>query len=408
MKMKIQNHSKLLHDVQSALLSEPPDIAQLQSHVEENLSISPEVASALIYQVVKELNTNLFPPIVKLELIHTEGCNLACSYCFEKNILGYRKMPAEVATKAIDLLFDYSQNQQRLEITHFGGEPTLNFAAIKYVTEYVEQKASALGKSVDFHMTSNGVLIDENMAEYFSKHKIMVLLSIDGLEATHNKFRITKQGRGSFEQAIKGMEILKRKQPYIGVKMTVMPQNVPNLYDDVIGLHEMGVNHFIIGYATGIQWLPEDMDSFAKQLGRLYEWYRQNRSSKLRIDEFDGLEEHSPGSFGCMAGRTSMSVAVNGEISPCSKILGLNNKQLVAKLGDVTYGLTHIRTRYELNSCSSLISVCKTKGIAEDYDGGCWVENFDENRDIFQPSIQAHTFSLKKRYALSGCSGCKH
>jgi uncharacterized protein len=89
--MKIQNYSKLLHDVQSALLSESPEIAQLQSHVEENLSISPEVASTLIYQIVKELNIKLFPPIIKLELIHTEGCNLACSYCFEKNILGYRK-----------------------------------------------------------------------------------------------------------------------------------------------------------------------------------------------------------------------------------------------------------------------------------------------------------------------------
>jgi uncharacterized protein len=62
----------------------------------------------------------------------------------------------------------------------------LNFPAIRYVTEYVEQKAKAFGKSVDFHMTSNGVLIDETMAGYFSQHKIMVLLSIDGLESSHN------------------------------------------------------------------------------------------------------------------------------------------------------------------------------------------------------------------------------
>ena len=404
--MQILNNTKLLRDVESALLSESPDIAQLQSHVEENLSISHELSTTLIYEIVKELNFNLFPPIIKLELIHTEGCNLACSYCFEKNILGYKKMPADVARKAIDLLFDYSKNEKQLEITHFGGEPTLNFPAIKYVTEYAEEKASALGKSINFQMTSNGVLIDETMANYFSQHKIMVLLSIDGLESTHNKFRITKQGSGSFEQAIKGMKILKRTQGYIGVKMTVMPQNVPSLYDDVLGLYKMGVNHFIIGYASGIPWSEEDMNSFVEQLGRLYEWYKQNRSSGLKIDEFD--EEHEPGSFGCMAGRTSMSVAVNGEISPCSKILGLNNKQLVAKLGDVTYGMTHIRNRYELNSCSRLISICKTKGIADEYDGGCWVENFDENRDIFQPSMQAHNFTLKKRFALSGCSGYKH
>jgi uncharacterized protein len=257
-------------------------------------------------------------------------------------------------------------------------------------------------------MTSNGVLIDETMADYFSQHKIMVLLSIDGLESSHNKFRITKQGGGSFEHAIRGMETLKRKQPYIGVKMTVMPQNVPNLYDDVLGLHKMGVNHFIIGYASGIKWSPEDMSFFAKELARLHEWYKENRSRSLKIDEFDELEEDSPGYFGCMAGRTSISVAVNGEISSCSKVLGLNNKQLVSKLGDVTYGLSHIRNRYELNSCSRLISICKSKGIAEEYQGECWVENYDESGDISQPSMQAHIFSLLKRSALSKCSGCKH
>jgi uncharacterized protein len=409
MQMKIQDHRNLLDDIKSVLLSDSPAVAQLQNHVEEDLSLSPDMTRSLIYQVVKELNFNLFPPITKLELMHTEGCNLACSYCFEKNILGYKKMPADVAKKAVDLLLDYSQNEQKLEITHFGGEPTLNFPAIKYVTEYAEQKASALGKSIDFHMTSNGVLIDENMADYFSKHKIMVLLSIDGLESTHNKFRITKQGGGSFKQAIKGMEILKRTQRYIGVKMTVMPQNVPNLYDDVIGLYGMGVNHFIIGYASGIPWSQEDMSSFSKQLGRLYEWYKQMRCAGLRIDEFEELDASEQGYFGCQAGRNSMSVAINGEISPCSKVLGLNNKQLIAKLGDVTYGLTHLRNRSELNSCSQLISICKTKGVAENYQGGCWVENYDENRDINQPSMQAHTFSVLKRSALSGCSGCnKH
>ncbi len=70
------------------------------------------------------------------------------------------------------------------------------------------------------------------MVDYFSRHNIKVLLSIDGMELTHNRFRIDGQGCGTFDKVINGLK-LKKKQPYIGVKMTVMPPNVANLYDDV-------------------------------------------------------------------------------------------------------------------------------------------------------------------------------
>ena len=84
------------------------------------------------------------------------------------------------------------------------------------------------------------------MVDYFAQHKIKVLFSIDGLESSHNRYRVDKQGKGTFEKAMNGLKIMKKRQPYIGVKMTVMPQNVPDLFDDVVGLYEMRVNHFII------------------------------------------------------------------------------------------------------------------------------------------------------------------
>ncbi|HWQ20881.1 MAG TPA: radical SAM protein [Methanotrichaceae archaeon] len=331
-----------------------------------------------------------------MELILTEGCNLACSYCFEKEMVGYEKMSQSVARASVDLLFDYSLDEKELHITHFGGEPLLNFPMVQYVTEYAEEKAGLLGKSLELSMTSNGILLDESIANYLADHKISVLLSIDGCESTHNRFRIDRQGRGTFDKVIKGLRVLKRVQPWIGVKMTVMPENVPRLYEDVLGLYDLGVNQFIIGHATGVEWSGEGMNAYGEELRRVAQWYRGESRQDLKIAEFDHLDKAS-GYFGCRAGRNSISVSANGEISACSKVLSLNNRQLLAKLGDVRHGLTCFRNRAELISCSKLYSACEAQGIEKDFLGGCFASNYSDAHDIFQPSIQEYKFSLLER-----------
>ena len=385
---------------EKCLFSNPPNLSDLYAFLSKHRYPSPEYAQTVVYQVVLQLNAALFPPITKMELVLTEGCNLSCKYCFEKNMLRYRKMPLNIARGAVDLLFDYAQNEKDLHITHFGGEPTLNFEAMQHVTEYAEKKASRSGKSTSFGTTTNGVLLSHPMVDYFAEHKIKVLLSIDGLEITHNRFRVGKRGQGTFDQVMHGMRILKKVQPWIGIRMTVMPENVPNLFDDVLGLYEMGVNQFIIAYASGMKWSNEDMESYCKQLRKIFEWYKKERRQDLRIHHF---EEEDAGSnfFGCQAGRDSISVCPSGEISPCSKVLALNNNRLLGKLGDVTHGLTHFCNRLELVGCSQLQEACETKGIVTDFKGGCFASNYAENKDLFQPSIQSHIFDKARRLSCS-------
>ena len=404
----IQRHSPgstVIESIQADLSSESPNLDETRTKLEQDLKLSSDEAQKLIYQVVTQLNAALFPPITKLEIIHTEGCNLACTYCFEKDMLGIRRMPLDIAKAAVDLLCDYSQNETNLYITHFGGEPTLNLAAIKNVTDYAEKKASLLGKTIDFHMTSNGVLFTESMVDYFAEHKINVLLSVDGLEATHDRFRLDRRGRGTFAQVMKGFALLKRVQPWVGVKMTVMPVNVPRLFADVVGLYERGVNQFIIGYATGIKWRDEEMVAYGEELRKIFRWYKETPRQDLRITDFD--DDMSTTYFGCQAGRISITATVDGEISPCAKILALNNKQILSKLGDVRYGLTHLRNRFELVSCSQLRAACTTKGIADDFHGGCFASNYEDNQSLFQPSLQDHRFSILQRSACSDCTSCK-
>ena len=394
----------LSEEIAEALLADDPDPVALVALLEAG-GLSPQAALAVFKRAVAQLNASLFPPLNHLELIHTEGCNLACTYCFEKNILGYRRMPLNVITAAIDLFFEYSGDVRKLEIVHFGGEPTLNFPAICHATEYAERKALDSGKTVEFEMTSNGTLLTDKLVDYLGDRNIRVLLSLDGLEASHDKFRIDKKGRGSFRRAMRGLQLLKRRQPWIGAKITVMPENAPRLFDDVLGLQEEGVNQFLIGHATGVQWADDQVATYGEQLRAIRDWYLEQRriGAKLRIADFDDPKSETS-FFGCQAGRNSVAIGVNGEISPCSKILGLNNKKILAKLGDVMYGITHIRNRLELVTCSSLRTACANEGIADEFQGGCFASNYSDRGNLYWPSRQDHSFSVLERRICSGCS----
>ncbi len=185
---------------------------------------------------------------------------------------------------------------------------------------------------------------------------------------------------------------LKERKQWIGVKMTIMPQNVSRILEDVLGLYTLGVNQFVIGYASGANWTGDDIARYGREMQRLFDWYRKSCREDIRISEFDE-EPACQAHFGCQAGRDSISVSPAGEISSCSKVLALNNRQLISQLGDVRYGLTHLVNRAQLVDCSRLRSACESLGIAGDFRGGCLAANYEETGDLFQPGLTDHAFS---------------
>ena len=391
--------------IRDELLAPAPDPAALTALVAREHSLAPEDAKRVVRGVVLQLNAAYFPALTSLELIHTEGCNLGCSYCFEREMLGYRRMPPEVARAGIDLLFDYAADGQELDILHFGGEPTVNMRGVRAATEYAEQRAAETGRPVRFDMTSNGVLIDEDKADYFAEHRIQVLLSVDGLAESHDAYRLDKRGRPTFERVARALEILNRTQGWTGVKMTVMPANAHRLYDDVLGLAALGANQFVIGHASGVEWPPEALAAYEEQFTRVAAWYAKAPPDRIKIAELDDLGGPMAPFFGCQAGRTSITVTVDGRVSPCAKILALDKDELLAELGDVEYGLTHLRNRQELVGARKVRAAAQELGIADEYQGGCFACNFETAGDLFQPSMDEHRFTvLERRAACAGCS----
>lgn len=390
----------LANELASLLLNGSMDSDSLIELVRQTALCSRVDASDVIFEAMAQINAALFPPLTQMELVLTEGCNLACTYCFEKEMIGYRSMPFEVAKGAVDLLFLYSRNEPNLDIAYFGGEPTIRFETIKAVTEYARSCSDTAGKRVGFNMTTNGVLLNDEIASYCAEQDIRILLSIDGLEVAHDRYRRDRQGRGTFKRVMKGMRILKRYQPWIGIKMTVMPDNIGYLVNDVRLLHEMGVNQFIIGHATGVDWPDDRMLAYAKAMGSLYRLYRREKDQDLRIDDLE-ITDSKAAYFGCQAGRSSISVSVDGQISPCSKLLALDNRNLLGRLGDVWCGLTNLKNRSDLVGCERLKDACREKGIASDYQGGCFVSNYYENGNLLLPSMKEHQLQNLQKAALA-------
>lgn len=383
------------------LLSVEPDVRGLARVLGDRVGLSMNNARQLVYGVAADLNARFFPPLTKMELILTEDCNLACTYCFEKTMRGVRKMPLAVAKAAIDLLIDYSGDEPSLDITHFGGEPLLSFGTLAAATEYGERKGAAAGKSIEFNITTNGLLLDERMADYLAEHRIKALLSIDGTAESHDRHRVDREGRGTFDRSLAALKLLKTRQPWIGAKMTVMPENAGRLVNDVRALYDLGVNQFVIGPATGVEWGEEATELYARQLRQLVDWYRSSPRDDLRIADLDGARDPEARHFGCQAGRDSISASANGEISSCSKVLALKKRRPIAKLGDVWFGLTHLANRAELVACSELQRACEELGLDGTFAGGCLATNYEENGDLFRPSRQDHRFWTIKQQILS-------
>jgi uncharacterized protein len=383
----------LAQHLPALLLGDDPHPEGLLRLVEAGLGLSGDDARATLFDTVAGINARLFPPITKLELIHTEGCNLGCTYCFEAGVFTTKRMPVEIGRAAIDLLFAYSREAPRLSITHFGGEPLVNFSGVKDTTEYAEVRAHEEGKAVTFSMTSNGVLLDRPKAEYLATHGVMVLLSIDGLKEAHDRYRIDKRGRGTFNRVMEAVDLLKETQGWVGAKITVMPENAGGLVRGVVGLYERGVNQFVIGYATGVPWPDAAKQGYAEQWHALREWYGRTRRDDLRITDFDVKAPSPKPLFVCQAGNDSFAVGVDGQVSPCSKVLALGNRRLILKLGDVHHGLTHLRNRLELTTGATLRGRCLEAGVADGYPGGCWATNNTDTSDVFSPSMQDLTFN---------------
>ena len=138
-----------------------------------------------------------------LHVAHT--CNLNCSYCFasQGKYSGERAiMSEEVGKRALDFLIENSGTRHNLEVDFFGGEPLMNFDVVKNLVAYARQREKETGKNFRFTLTTNGVLIDDDVIDFANREMSNVVLSLDGRKEIHDRFRVDYAGKGSFDKIV--------------------------------------------------------------------------------------------------------------------------------------------------------------------------------------------------------------
>ena len=138
-----------------------------------------------------------------LHVAHT--CNLNCSYCFasQGKYHGDRAvMSFEVGKRALDFLIEHSGKRRNLEVDFFGGEPLMNFQVVKDLVAYARSREKEAGKNFRFTLTTNGMLIDDDVIDFANREMSNVVLSLDGRKEIHDRYRVDYAGKGSWERIV--------------------------------------------------------------------------------------------------------------------------------------------------------------------------------------------------------------
>ena len=162
--------------------------------------------------------------------------------------------PARVR-ETLDRFFEESRGRRSLSITFFGGEPLLNFRAIEVGVEYALERAAAIGVSLGFTITTNLTLLTPDIADFLVEHKFAVMVSLDGSENDNDRYRVTKDGHGTYAAVVRNLKMLLGKQQAAGVRpaklrATMTPENANG---DAIEQHlkSLGTDLVVVGESSG-------------------------------------------------------------------------------------------------------------------------------------------------------------
>ena len=341
--------------------------------------------------IVSTINKVFMTPLDYMELFITEDCNLRCHYCFVRK-KSQNRMPPKVAFEAIDFFVMESRDKKTLNITLFGGEPLLEFSLIREIVQYAENIANLNGKKISFNMTTNGTLFTEEILS-FSQGKIAYLISIDGDKITHDKHRRTIDGKGSYDLIMNSLPLVKRYQHWLGARMTVYPDTVDKLADNLDFLYSKGFNQFIIGPSYGPKWDDKAFATYEDQMNRISRFYIEKTKNKepFRMNFFESKNNErfcKTNTWGCRAGRNGITVSAEGGLYPCSKFLGLSGLDKGSFcLGHIATGITKLDIRDELVSLNTeQFTECIDCEAIDYCTGGCPANNYHDRGIVSKPS----------------------
>lgn len=316
---------------------------------------------------------------VKAMCLHiAHDCNLRCKYCFASTgeYGGKRAlMSAEVGKKAIDYLLKYSYGRKNLELDFFGGEPTMNFDAVKEVVAYARSKEKEYGKNFRFTITTNGVLLDDDKIDFINREMYNCVLSLDGRKEINDAIRPTANGKGSYDLIVPKYQKLveaRRKCPdnrnQYYVRGTFTKKNL-DFTQDVLHLFDLGFDQVSVEPVVSPEY--KDYAITEEDLPRIFQEYETLANTVLQLKKegkkfnfFHFMIDLDQGPCaikrlrGCGCGNEYVAVTPEGDVYPCHQFVGMEDWKMGSVLDQSLdmgkkdyFAKTNVYTKEDCKNC---------------------------------------------------------
>ncbi len=322
--------------------------------------------------------------VVKALCLHiAHDCNLACKYCFaEEGEYHGRKalMSFEAGKKALDFLVASSGNRVNLEVDFFGGEPLLNWQVVKDLVAYGRSLEEPHHKKFRFTLTTNGVLLNDEILEFANKEMANIVLSIDGRQKIHDLMRPHRGGQGSYDEVVPKYKKVaeSRKQMNYYVRGTFTRNNldfaedVKHLADE--GFEQISVEPVVAADTEEYALREEDLPVILSEYDKLaLEYIRRKKEGKgfnffhFMID-LEGGPCVAKRLSGCGSGTEYLAVTPWGDLYPCHQFVG--QEQFL--MGNVDTGIVRTDIRDTFKTCNVYAKEKCRDCFAKFYcSGGC-------------------------------------
>ena len=370
--------------------------AQVEETVEEILSLKEE--GMLFTEDVYEKYLDSFQnreTVVKALCLHiAHDCNLACKYCFagEGEYHGQRAlMSLDVGKKALDFLVQNSGNRVNLEVDFFGGEPLLNWQVVKDLVAYGRSLEEPNHKKFRFTLTTNGVLLDDEVLEFANKEMSNVVLSIDGRKEIHDLMRPHRGGQGSYDEVVpkykKVAESRNQMDYYVRGTFTRnnldFAEDVKHLADE--GFEQISVEPVVARPEEEYALRMEDVPAILMEYDELALEYIRRKKAGKGFNFFHFMINLEGGPCvakrlsGCGSGTEYLAVTPWGDLYPCHQFVG----QEEFLMGNVEEGIIRTDIRDKFKACNVYAKDQCRDCFAKFYcSGGCAANAYNNSGDI--------------------------
>ena len=374
-----------------AALSEKYDAADIKEALEEVLELkeagmlyAPDIYENYIIDFKKR------ETVVKALCLHiAHDCNLACKYCFaeEGEYHGRRAlMSYEVGKKALDFLVANSGSRVNLEVDFFGGEPLLNWQVVKDLVAYGRSLEEPNNKKFRFTLTTNGMLLNDEIMEFANKEMSNIVLSIDGRKEIHDLMRPRRGGQGSYDVIVPKFKQVaeSREQMNYYVRGTFTRNNM-DFAEDVkhladLGFEQISVEPVVAEPADDYALREEDIPALLAEYDRLAVELLNRRKAGKPVNFFHFMIDLQGGPCvakrlsGCGSGTEYLAVTPWGDLYPCHQFVG--KEEFI--MGNVDEGITRSDIRDEFKTCNVYAKEKCRSCFAKFYcSGGCAANSYN-------------------------------